>query len=157
MPYGTRPAYEDTLTNYVLLEGTAFRWMTVDPSRRPRSTFSPSVVPVLVGSCNIPLLSSFNMFTCVVPVIAVFTKFDALEKKAYQALRDNNCSWEEAKAQALDHAVAGFKPHLEGLYKRPYPPKSHAYLRGKASALILIQSIMSLQICIRQMPTAMNS
>jgi hypothetical protein len=69
-------------------------------------------------------------------VIAVFTKFDALERKAYQALLDENSSRENAKAQALHRAVADFKPHLDGLYKRPYPPRSHVYLRGNISALL---------------------
>ena len=76
-------------------------------------------------------MSSLDIFTSTVPVIAVFTKFDALERKAYQDLLDADCPQEEAKTKALQHAIANFGQHLEDLYKRPYPPKSHVYLKGK--------------------------
>jgi hypothetical protein len=109
--------------------------MTVGLSRRPNPTFSPSVGPAVVGSCNAPFMALSDVFACSVPVIAVFTKFDALERKAYQALLDENSTWEEAKAQALQRAVVDFEPQLNGLYQRPYPPQGHVYLRGKVSAL----------------------
>ncbi|KIM82346.1 hypothetical protein PILCRDRAFT_97521 [Piloderma croceum F 1598] len=64
-----------------------------------------------------------------VPVIVVFTKFDALEMKAYQDLLDEDHPREEAKAQASNHALESIKGYVESLYKKPHPPKSHVYLR----------------------------
>ena len=87
-------------------------------------------------------MSSLNIFTSTVPVIAVFTKFDALEKKAYQDLLDEDCPREEAKTKALQHALANFQQHSEDLYKRPYPPKSHVYLKGKQLVPVYVQFIM---------------
>jgi len=67
----------------------------------------------------------------VVPVIALFTKFDALDDKAYDDLEKEGASWEEARRQAPVRAIADFeKVHLGSLYGRRYPPKGHIYLRG---------------------------
>jgi hypothetical protein len=64
-------------------------------------------------------------------VIALFTKFDALDDKAYDDLEKGGASWEEAKRQAPVRAVTDFeKVHLGSLYRRRYPPKGHVYLRG---------------------------
>ena len=87
-------------------------------------------------------MSSLHIFASAVPVIAVFTKFDALEKKAYQDLLDVDCPQEEAKTKASQHAIANFKQHLEDLYKRPYPLKNHVYLKGKQSTLVYVQFTM---------------
>ena len=87
-------------------------------------------------------MSLLNIFASAVPVIAVFTKFDALEQKAYQELLDVDCPQDEAKTKAPQHAIANFEQHLEDLYKRPYPPKSHVYLKGKQSVLACVQFIM---------------
>ena len=77
------------------------------------------------------LTSSSNMFSAEVPVIALFTKFDALDDKAYDVLEKEGVSWEESKKQAPIRAVADFeKVHLGSLYGRKYPPKAHIYLRG---------------------------
>ncbi|KIM30955.1 hypothetical protein M408DRAFT_65939 [Serendipita vermifera MAFF 305830] len=65
-----------------------------------------------------------------VPVIAVFTKFDALDDNAYDTLRDNNLSRSDARKEAPKHAVAEFEQHhLNSFYTKPYPPKAHVYLR----------------------------
>ena len=67
----------------------------------------------------------------VVPVIALFTKFDALDDKAYDDLEKEGASWEEAKRQAPVCVTADFeKVHLGNLYGRRYPPKGHIYLWG---------------------------
>jgi len=142
---------------FYFVGGTAFRQMTVGHSRRPKSTFSPSAGPVEVNLGNILLTLFINAFTLTVPVIAVFTKFDALEMKAYQDLLDEDCPQEQARIKAVDRAVTDFKHHLDCLYKRPFPPKNHVYLRGKKSTLTEAQCIMSFQICISQMPTVKNS
>ncbi|KAE9387337.1 GTP-binding protein [Gymnopus androsaceus JB14] len=65
-----------------------------------------------------------------VPVIAIFTKFDALDNKAYRTLIKENISRKDARAQAPRRAVDDFeKSHLDDIYSRQYPPKGHVYLR----------------------------
>jgi hypothetical protein len=77
------------------------------------------------------------MFMCpivkplAVPVIAIFTKFDALDNKAYRALRQEGCSWKVAKTGAPQRAILDFeRDHLGILTKLRYPPKDYVYLRG---------------------------
>lgn len=73
------------------------------------------------------------------PVIAIFTKFDALDDKAFDDLEKEGVSWEEAKRQAPLRAVADFEElYLGRLYKRQYPPKGHVYLRGAVVLLLCI-------------------
>ncbi|KIM19794.1 hypothetical protein M408DRAFT_334266 [Serendipita vermifera MAFF 305830] len=71
-----------------------------------------------------------NIGTGCVPVIVVFTKFDALDDKAYDTLRKNNLSRSDARKEAPKHAVIEFEQrHLNSFYTKPYPPKRHVYLR----------------------------
>jgi hypothetical protein len=66
-----------------------------------------------------------------VPVIAIFTKFDALDNKAFAALRKEKLSRADAKREAPGRATAEFeRMHLDTLYAKPYPPKGHTHLRG---------------------------
>jgi len=118
--------------------GTASRWMTVGLSRRLKSTFFLSVVLAVVSLHNVPLTSSPDICSHAVPVIAVFTKFDALEMKAYQNLLDKGDPREKAKAQASNQALDSIKGQVESLYKKQHAPKSHVYLRGDKSALMHI-------------------
>jgi hypothetical protein len=96
------------------------------------------VVPVVVSLHNVRLGSSLDIYSHAVPVIAVFTKFDALEMKAYQNLLDKDHPREEAKAQASSHALDSIKGQVESLYKKLHPPKGHVYLRGDKSTLMHI-------------------
>ncbi|KIM31993.1 hypothetical protein M408DRAFT_63884 [Serendipita vermifera MAFF 305830] len=65
-----------------------------------------------------------------VPVIAVFTKFDALDNKAFTILRNKNLSRSDARKEAPKYAVTEFEQHhLTSFYNKPYPPKGHVYLR----------------------------
>jgi hypothetical protein len=67
----------------------------------------------------------------VVPVVVIFTKFDARDDIAYGDLREKGISAEDAKERAPARAVIDFeKVHLGGLYEKEYPPKAHIYLRG---------------------------
>jgi hypothetical protein len=72
----------------------------------------------------------------VVPVVAIFTKFDALEVSAYSELIDElkgepETIHKEAIAQAPARALADFqKNYLPDLYARKYPPRRHVYLRN---------------------------
>jgi hypothetical protein len=62
----------------------------------------------------------------------MFTKFDALEDKAYGELEEAGFSHDEAVAEAPARAVTNFEnQHLRDLYERKYPPGGHVYLRGK--------------------------
>jgi len=65
-----------------------------------------------------------------VPVIAIFTKCDALDDEAYRELEDEGIPWEDAQIQVPTRSLENFgKLHLDSLYKRRYPPKDHVYLR----------------------------
>jgi hypothetical protein len=69
-------------------------------------------------------------------VVAIFTKFDALDDKAFDDLERAGVSFVDAKQQAALRAVADFeKVHLGRLYERRYPPKDHVYLRGTVFVL----------------------
>jgi hypothetical protein len=62
-----------------------------------------------------------------VPVVVIFTKFDALDDTAFDGLEKAGVSFADAKQQAPLRAVADFEEvHLGCLYERPYPP---VYLR----------------------------
>ncbi|KDQ15432.1 hypothetical protein BOTBODRAFT_31766 [Botryobasidium botryosum FD-172 SS1] len=66
-----------------------------------------------------------------VPVIAVFTKFDALDSAAFNILEASNLSFEEAKQGAPAHAEELFKAtHLPLIQNQPHPPKGVVYLRN---------------------------
>lgn len=75
--------------------------------------------------------TSFDL-TKIVPVIVIFTKFDALDTQAFTDLKKQGRSRKEARELAADHAISSFEgQHLEALYKRTYPPRAHIYLRGR--------------------------
>ncbi|KZP15907.1 hypothetical protein FIBSPDRAFT_958425 [Athelia psychrophila] len=68
-----------------------------------------------------------------VPVIVIFTKFDAMDDKAFGELIEQGLSADEARARAPDHAAVMFERDLKDvLYGMKYPPKSHVLLRGEA-------------------------
>ncbi|KZP25588.1 hypothetical protein FIBSPDRAFT_687362, partial [Athelia psychrophila] len=65
-----------------------------------------------------------------VPVIVLFTKFDAMDDKAFTELRRSGVSTADARVQAPGHAVQMFERDLRDvLYGMKYPPKSHVLLR----------------------------
>ncbi|KZP32298.1 hypothetical protein FIBSPDRAFT_812576 [Athelia psychrophila] len=65
-----------------------------------------------------------------VPVIVIFTKFDAMDDKAFSELTKLGMSTDEARVQAPGHAVMMFERDLRGmLYGMKYPPKNHVLLR----------------------------
>ncbi|KZP15247.1 hypothetical protein FIBSPDRAFT_833226 [Athelia psychrophila] len=65
-----------------------------------------------------------------VPVIVIFTKFDAMDVKAFSELTKLGNSTDKARVQAPDHAVMMFERDLRGvLYGWKYPPKTHVLLR----------------------------
>ena len=67
------------------------------------------------------------------PVVVIFTKFDALDDLAFQELVDNGASEEEAVAQTKTYSSELFEQTqiLKKLSTSKYPPKDSAFLRGK--------------------------
>ncbi|KAF8797463.1 hypothetical protein BYT27DRAFT_7204554 [Phlegmacium glaucopus] len=65
-----------------------------------------------------------------VPVVAIFTKFDALEDVAYGKLTKEGILPADAVKQTTDRAVADFeKEYLPIFQELDFPPKGHVYLR----------------------------
>ena len=67
------------------------------------------------------------------PVVAIFTKFDALIITAFGELRKQGVSWADAQDKALSHAKEKLKKdYIDQLYKCRYKPKKHVWLKGKS-------------------------
>jgi hypothetical protein len=67
-----------------------------------------------------------------VPVIAVFTKMDALDKKVFSKQLNNGTPFLEAKSMVPALAKAKFEQdYLEPLNKVSHPPRGTVELRGK--------------------------
>jgi hypothetical protein len=66
-----------------------------------------------------------------VPVIAVFTKMDALDKKVFSKELNNGTPFSEAKSMVPALAKAKFEQdYLEPLKKVSHPPRKTVKLRG---------------------------
>ena len=81
--------------------------------------------------------------TCLaVPVIAIFTKYDALVTAAFNTLREkNNKSRKDAKQAAPDVAISDLKTNYVGpLLQATHKPKAHVCLSGRHG--LLSQSIL---------------
>ncbi|KDQ14512.1 hypothetical protein BOTBODRAFT_32642 [Botryobasidium botryosum FD-172 SS1] len=66
-----------------------------------------------------------------VPVIAIFTKFDALDAAAFSALSDQGVPFAEAQMRAPEHAQAQFNQDLSPLIKQlAHPPRAVVCLRN---------------------------
>ncbi|KAG2114991.1 GTP-binding protein [Suillus cothurnatus] len=65
-----------------------------------------------------------------IPVMVLFTKFDALYDVAFRQLREKGTSWKDAKELAPKHAEELFTngPQLTFLKDVPWPPKCHVCL-----------------------------
>jgi hypothetical protein len=66
-----------------------------------------------------------------VPVIAIFTKFDALVRDAFATLRKAKYKYKEAIAEAPGRAKVEFdRIYPDLVYKTTYPPKEHVCLQS---------------------------
>ncbi|KDQ17552.1 hypothetical protein BOTBODRAFT_577359 [Botryobasidium botryosum FD-172 SS1] len=66
-----------------------------------------------------------------VPVIAVFTKFDSLDSKAFQELRDEGVDFLRAQERAPRRADEHFeRVHLSRIFQRRYPPVNELRVRN---------------------------
>jgi hypothetical protein len=67
-----------------------------------------------------------------VPVVLIFTKFDALEIKCYSKLREEGKSHEEASIQVPELAHKTFQDeYLSRVLGAKFPPKTYVCLSGK--------------------------
>jgi hypothetical protein len=72
-----------------------------------------------------------------VPVVLIFTKFDALELKCYSKLREEGKSHEEASIQMPKLANRTFEDeYLSCVLGAKFPPKTYVCLSGKIFILI---------------------
>ena len=75
-----------------------------------------------------------------VPVIVIFTKFDARYDEAFGDLEKEGVLWEEAVTQAPQRAYTDFEKKFVGaLYEKEYPPKAHVYLQGQEPLLFSVR------------------
>jgi len=66
-----------------------------------------------------------------VPIVLIFTKFDALEDMCYGKLRDQGKSHEEASIQMLELANKTFQQeYLPRILDAEFPPKTYICLAG---------------------------
>jgi hypothetical protein len=67
-----------------------------------------------------------------VPVVLIFTKFDALEDKCYSKLRQHGNSHEEASIQVPELVEKTFQDeYLSRALGAKFPPKTYVCLAGK--------------------------
>jgi len=72
------------------------------------------------------------MTFCQVPVVLIFTKFDALELKCYSKLREEGKSHEEASIWVPELANKTFQDeYLPRVLGAKFPPKTYVCLSGK--------------------------
>jgi len=72
-----------------------------------------------------------------VPVVLIFTKFDALELKCYSKLLEEGKSHEEASIQVPELANKTFQDqYLPRVLSAKFPPKAYVCLSGKHSIFI---------------------
>ena len=74
-----------------------------------------------------------------VPVIVIFTKFDARYDEAFGDLEKEGVLGEEAATLAPQRAHTDFEKKFVGaLYQKEYPPKAHVYLQGQKPLLFCV-------------------
>jgi hypothetical protein len=83
----------------------------------------------IIGNC----ISDLRLLIIVVPVIVVFTKFDARDDEAYEALKNEGIPPDVAVIQAPSRAIQDFQKTYMNLsiFTSRYPPKNYVILRGK--------------------------
>ena len=115
-----------------LKTGTVSQWMISVQSlglNRHSLVLELAEVFLLLFSVQ-PLIMSFFQ----VPVVLIFTKFDALELKCYSKLREEGESHEEASIQVSELANETFQnEYLSRVLGAKFPPKTYVCLSGKIS------------------------
>ena len=115
---------------------------------------------VVVTVCVYPLDTIAFTPNISVPVLVLFTKFDALLVHAMGELDDENC---DASLEALpEHAMKIFERYKlpSKLAKSTYPPKGHVTMEGKHHLMHCtfdrIELSLKLQECKLKMEIAQN-
>lgn len=76
-----------------------------------------------------------------VPVVAIFTKMDAIDKKMFNKLVNDGVAFPDAKKQAPSAAKAKFQSDfLEPLQKVRYKPAQIVQLRGTLFLFLSLRS-----------------
>jgi len=84
------------------------------------------------GIFSFSFCTTFDIIILQVPVVLVFTKFDALELKCYSKLREEGKSHEKASIQVLELAHKTFQDeYLPRVLGAKFPPKTYVCLSGK--------------------------
>jgi len=119
--------------------GTVFLWMT---SAQCLEVKKYSLVQELAVVYLLFCISeSFWYFILQVPVVLIFTKFDALVEKCYQKLRLQGKDHQEAKAAMHEFANKTFQDeYLSRVLATDFPPKAYICLAGNI--------LFSCRICI---------
>jgi hypothetical protein len=113
-----------------LKTGTVSQWMiSVQYLGLNRHSLVLELAEVFFVSLFVqPLIISFFQ----VPVVLIFTKFDALEIKCYSKLREEGKSHEEASIQVPELAHKTFQDeYLPRVLGAKFPPKTYVCLSGK--------------------------
>jgi hypothetical protein len=110
--------------------GTASHSTVAGHSQQQRSNSSQNatlvVVSTILAQCKLSMKHPFS-----VPVIAIFTKFDALVQDEFAALMEDNDDYEAAIAEAPNRAKVEFHEKYQPLvYETKYPPKGHVCLQS---------------------------
>jgi hypothetical protein len=110
------------------------------------------------GKYNIDNHTRKILIPITVPVIAVFTKCEALKNEAIGALVEKGFSFDDAMKEAPEVVKKSLKTSLEILEKEKFPPKGHVYFQGELSlmAVYLTPYDQSQQSCTRPTNSAMN-
>jgi hypothetical protein len=74
---------------------------------------------------------------CIVPVIAVFTKFDGLIDEMFAKLLSNGCSYEEAEERVLPQARETLSTDFEALLARfKFRPSDYVQMDGTFGSVV---------------------
>ncbi|KAG8824272.1 hypothetical protein FRC19_002104 [Serendipita sp. 401] len=109
--------------------GIVSLWTIVGLSRWRKASSSQNVALEMVRILKNIRRTDLKVFYAV-PVIAIFTKFDALDNRAFNKLKKEGKSRRESRELATQRAVIDFEAiYLKMIYKYAHPPKAHVYLR----------------------------
>jgi hypothetical protein len=90
--------------------------------------------------CWTVMVTGISDMQLLVPVIVVFTKFDAHDDEAYEGLKNEGISPDDAANQAQSRAIEDFQKTCMSLpiFTSNYPPKAYVILWGMPFNCIVI-------------------
>ena len=66
----------------------------------------------------------------IVPVIAIFTKFDARDHNSFSRLQEQGQNWHDAKQNAEEEAEKSFQTFVADLNRSTHRPKDYVFMRS---------------------------